>query len=290
MKRKTPSRCAGAFFIATFAGPEGKGAVCGSRGALAGRKTSPPRAGRFCVATFAGSGGKGHYLGGKSRPRSTRGVFAWRHLTGRAAKGAERGGRYTLADRKTSPQRCGGVLRDNILRAERQRALPAAFDALSRKEKRIRSSAGTFLRGDICRVGGQKALSAAVDTLSRTEKRPRSDAGAFCVTTFSGQNGKARCPQRSGALAGGKTSPRQPHRSLRQKKHPTARGNAFSACPALMGGATQPAALRSHLRRGACSAPSAAISSPAPTRGAEGFSVSRASMHRPPKTQMASRR
>ena len=220
MKRKTPSRCAGAFFIATFAGPEGKGAVCGSRGALAGRKTSPQRAGRFCVATFAGSGGKGHYLGGKSRPRSTR-----------------------------------GILRDNIRRA-----------------------------------GRQKALSAAVDTLSRTEKRLRSDAGAFCVTTFAGQNGKARCPQRSGALAGGKTSPRQPHRSLRQKKHPTARGNAFSACPALMGGANTARRARSHLWRGARAAASAAISPPAPTRGAGRFSASRASMHRPPKTQMASRR
>ena len=148
MKRKTPSRCAGAFLRGDFAGSEGKGVACGGRGALAGRKTSPQRAGRFCVATFAGSGGKGHYLGGKSRPRSTR-----------------------------------GILRDNIRRA-----------------------------------GRQKALSAAVDTLSRTEKRLRSDAGAFCVTTFSGQNGKGRCPQRSGALAGGKRPPQQPYRSLRQKK------------------------------------------------------------------------
>ena len=224
MKRKTPSRCAGAFFIATFAGPEGKGAVCGSRGALAGRKTSPPRAGRFCVATFAGSGGKGHYLGGKSRPRSTRGVFAWRHLTGRAAKGAERGGRYTLADRKTSPQRCGGVLRDNILRAERQRALPAAFDALSRKEKRLRSARGIFAWRHL---PGRTAKGAACGSRGALVGEKNASAAAwghFCVTAFAGSGGKGRCP-------------RQSQHSLRQENIPAAvRGRFCAATFAWPGG------------------------------------------------------
>lgn len=222
MKRKTPSRCAGAFFIATFAGPEGK-ARCPRQSQHSLRQENIPAAvrGRFCAATFAGPGGKGRCL---------------------------------------------------------------------RRSRRSQ---------------GQK-------------RRPRSDAGAFCVTTFAGQNGKGRCPQRSGALAGGKTSPQQPYRSLRQKKrphssrtalsqtektspqqsyrslrqkkHPTARGNASSARPALMGGANTARRARSHLWRGACAAASAAISPPAPTRGAGRFSASRASMHRPPKTQMASRR
>ena len=150
----------------------------------------------------------------KTPPQRCGGRFAWRHSTGRAAKGA-------ISEVKSVSAACGGVFAWQRSRTRRQRALPAAVAALS-----------------------------------RTEKRPRSDAGAFCVTTFAGQNGKARCLQRSDALAGGKTSPQQPHRSLWQKKRPrssrtalsgrknapTARGNAFSACPALMGGATQPAA------------------------------------------------
>ena len=255
---KRPHSCAGAFLRGDIcrAGRQRRGAVRGSLGALAERKAPPQRGG----------------------------VFAWRHSPGRTAK------------KGRCPRQSG--------RSRGQKRCPRSARGVFAWRHSPDRTAKRAVRGVRCVLTGGKSVSVAV-------------RGRFCVTTFAGQNGKARCLQRSGALAGGKTSPQQPHRSLRrknvptaaaplslaektspqqsyrslrQKKHPTARGNAFSACPALMGGANTARRARSHLWRGARAAASAAISPPAPTRGAGRFSVSRASMHRPPKTQMASRR
>ena len=119
-------------------------------------------------------------------------------------------------------------------------------------------------------VRGGRALSGRKNTSAAAR-------GRFCAAMFAGPDGKGRCPRRSGRSPSRKNVPHSARERLSRLVWP-------------YGGAKRPAALRSHLRRGACSAPSAAISSPAPTRGAEGFSASRASMHRPPKTQTANRR
>ena len=104
-------------------------------------------AGAFCVTTFSGQNGKGRCLRRSMRSREKKsasaalGAFLRSDIrrVGRA-KGAERGGRYTLADRKTSPQRCGGVLRDNIRRTERQSALSAAVGRSRGRKKRPHGS------------------------------------------------------------------------------------------------------------------------------------------------------
>ena len=170
----------------------------------------------------------------------------------------------------------GAFLRGNVRRAGRQRALSAAVERSLGEKTPPQQRGGVFVRqcspgraakGAVC--GGRGVL--------RAERHLRSSAGAFLCG-----NVRRAGRQRALSAAVGALS--------EQKKRPPQRaGTPFTARPALWRSEKARRA-RPHLRRGACSAPSAAISSSAPTRGAGRFSARRTSMHRPPKTQTANRR
>ena len=143
--------------------------------------------------------------------------------------------------------------------------------------KGVSAARGGVFAWQFYRSGRQRALPTAVGALSRAEKTPPQRAGAFLRGNVRGPGGKGRCPRRSRRSRGRKKRLRSVRGAFLRPVRPHGRANRVRRA-------------RSHLWRSACSAPSAAISSPAPTRGAGRFSASRASMHRPPKTQMASRR
>ena len=248
-------------------------------------------------------------------------LFAWRRQpltaagSGEAspqrARGAVRGGRGALRVEKTSPTAArGAFLRGNVRRAGRQRALSAAVERSLGEKTPPQQRGGVFVRqcspGRTAKgaVRSGRALSGRKNTsvarggvFARQCSRSRAAKGAVC-----GGRGVLRAERHlrssAGAFLCGNVRRAGRQRALsaavgalsEQKKRPPQRaGTPFTARLALWRSEKARRA-RPHLRRGACSAPSAAISSPAPTRGAEGFSASRASMHRPPKTQTANRR
>lgn len=192
-----------------------------------------------------------------------------------------RGGRCpwrssALRAKKSPPQRAGTSFAATFAGPGCKGRCPQRSSAL-RTKKHLRSSAGGIFARQRSQGRAAKGAVCGGRGVLRAERHLRSSAGAFLCG-----NVRRAGRQRALSAAVGALS--------EQKKRPPQRaGTPFTARLALWRSEKARRA-RPHLRRGACSAPSAAISSSAPTRGAGRFPARRTSMHRPPKTQTANRR